>query len=219
MQSTRRVGDAPSSTADSIPEPIDVDPGDKAYVLICGGVLLAAAGIIAWLVRRGKKLERAQAVHDAAMRARVPETPSQRPESTSPAASSSAPEVEREPASSASESSASQPTASEPSTSAPEPAAHEAARPIISIGNRRRVHKVPSGAVVDIKTPRLKRRGAFTVTRDDVKFEEVDGGAPDHVRFTLVGPPGEVGLALLEEDDSEKKYRIVTGWKFELVAA
>jgi hypothetical protein len=219
MQFTRRVVVAPNSTADSIPEPIEVDPANKTFAAICGGVLLATAGIVAWLVWRGKKLERAQAMHDAAMRARVPETPSQRPESTSSATGSSSQEAEREPAPTVSAPSVSEPTASESAASEPEVDANEPAGPIISVGNRRRVCRVPPAAVVEIKTPRLKRPGAFTVTRDDVKLEQVDGGPPDHVRFRLVGPPGEVGLALLEEDDSEKKWRTVTGWKFELVAA
>ena len=106
-----------------------------------------------------------------------------------------------------------------------EPAANE--RPAVDdepepkrviVGNRRRCYNVPPGAVVELKTPISRGHGAFQASRSDVEVNVVDA-RPNVVRVQLRGPSGPVKLALLEPDDSKQGHRVVTSWKFELLAA
>ena len=91
------------------------------------------------------------------------------------------------------------------------PAANEAPV-LIKFNDRRKVHKIRRGAVVDVQTPDDAGVGDFRVSRDDVHVALIEQD-PSRVRLRLDGGEGMVRLSLIDRSD-----RPVCAWKFKLVA-
>lgn len=91
------------------------------------------------------------------------------------------------------------------------PAANEAPV-LIKFNERRKVHKIRRGAVVDVQTPDDAGVGDFRVSRDDVHVALIEQD-PSRVRLRLDGGEGMVRLSLIDRSD-----RPVCAWKFKLVA-
>ncbi len=91
------------------------------------------------------------------------------------------------------------------------PAANEAPV-LIKFNDRRKVHKIRRGAVVDVQTPDDAGVGDFRVSRDDVHVALIEQD-PSRVRLRLDGGEGMVRLCLIDHSD-----RPVCAWKFKLVA-